>query len=386
MPITPYFENIADAIEKHLQTAEREILVAVAWFTNSKLLHALAERAQFGCKVCVIVSDDQINAAYFDEDLLRACGAKVYKKDLGQGDAIMHHKFCVIDRHTLITGSYNWSVKAEHNDENIIISTGDSITAALFVQEFENILQALGSTVQESLVVSPLLAYLRSRIKVLNAEIELLETAIINAKEIISRFELRYMIELGSLISELVHLEAKKAKEKAELTQKQQDKKAYQEAQKYAENYADSYRTAKATNIPPQVAPEIESEVNRLYRTAILKAHPDRFHNQLEKAERAHQVMIQLDKARKNKDIAALQQIIADIDNNIAFNDVPSTTDITELQNTVSFLEEKTKILRKELSTWQSHKNYLIATKPEDWQVFFDQQKQEIIKKIKSLS
>ncbi|HYN79679.1 MAG TPA: phospholipase D-like domain-containing protein [Lamprocystis sp. (in: g-proteobacteria)] len=40
----------------------------------------------------------------------------------------MHHKFCVIDRATVIIGSYNWTKRAQANDESITViaaSDGD---------------------------------------------------------------------------------------------------------------------------------------------------------------------------------------------------------------------------------------------------------------------
>jgi len=33
----------------------------------------------------------------------------------------MHNKFCVIDSKTVVTGSYNWTKKAQSNYENITI-------------------------------------------------------------------------------------------------------------------------------------------------------------------------------------------------------------------------------------------------------------------------
>ena len=48
----------------------------------------------------------------------------------------LHHKFCVIDRETVITGSYNWTYYAEtRNLENIIIfHDPDSVNA--YLKEF----------------------------------------------------------------------------------------------------------------------------------------------------------------------------------------------------------------------------------------------------------
>lgn len=64
--------------------------------------------------------------------------SKVYK--IGNGDTeLMHNKFCVIDYSTVITGSYNWSYKAENNFENVIITSNDTTLADQFISEFINI-------------------------------------------------------------------------------------------------------------------------------------------------------------------------------------------------------------------------------------------------------
>ena len=52
----------------------------------------------------------------------------------------MHYKFCIIDDKVLITGSYNWTTKAElSNKEQITISTGDTEEIRKFSDEFYKI-------------------------------------------------------------------------------------------------------------------------------------------------------------------------------------------------------------------------------------------------------
>jgi phosphatidylserine/phosphatidylglycerophosphate/cardiolipin synthase-like enzyme len=76
--------------------------------------------------------------SYFD--LLANKKASIYK--VGNGDTeLMHNKFCVIDYNTVITGSYNWSYKAENNFENIIIHSQDYELANQFVNEFKQIVK-----------------------------------------------------------------------------------------------------------------------------------------------------------------------------------------------------------------------------------------------------
>lgn len=35
----------------------------------------------------------------------------------------MHHKLAIIDGHILIIGSFNWTVKATRNNENLIVTS-----------------------------------------------------------------------------------------------------------------------------------------------------------------------------------------------------------------------------------------------------------------------
>ncbi len=51
----------------------------------------------------------------------------------------MHHKFCVMDSHTVMTGSYNWSRKAQRNFENITITDEEPTFASQYLAEFKEI-------------------------------------------------------------------------------------------------------------------------------------------------------------------------------------------------------------------------------------------------------
>jgi len=133
------FEDIADKIGEELSNAQSSIYLAVAWFTNKNLFNKLVEKANEGCAVYLMVSDDEINnQSYIEFDKLNIKQSKVYM--IGDGDNdLMHHKFCVIDHHTSITGSYNWSYKAEKNHENIIVTSDDTTLANQFIAEFNSI-------------------------------------------------------------------------------------------------------------------------------------------------------------------------------------------------------------------------------------------------------
>jgi hypothetical protein len=133
------FENIAERIQQEISKAQKSVFIAVAWFTNKNLFNELVNKAKNGCTVSLIISNDNINLnSSIDFDQLITSKSKVYK--IGNGDTeLMHNKFCVIDYSTIITGSYNWSYKAESNFENVIITSNDTALAEQFISEFNNI-------------------------------------------------------------------------------------------------------------------------------------------------------------------------------------------------------------------------------------------------------
>ena len=124
MYLQAHFQNIQQVIIDHLQDAQHEILVAVAWFTDREIFEVLCQKAQSGVHVSVALLGDDINQApgALNFHRLRNLNGKVTFLPSGSdGSPMMHHKFCVLDTTTVITGSYNWSRKAQSNDENITV-------------------------------------------------------------------------------------------------------------------------------------------------------------------------------------------------------------------------------------------------------------------------
>jgi curved DNA-binding protein CbpA len=133
------FENIAVRIESEINKAEKSVIIAVAWFTNLNLFNVLLKKAGTGCQVSVMITDDEINNnSAIDFNRLNTQYSTVHKI-VSTDKNLMHNKFCIIDCSTVITGSYNWSYKAENNHENIVINYGDLALAKQFVNEFHYI-------------------------------------------------------------------------------------------------------------------------------------------------------------------------------------------------------------------------------------------------------
>jgi len=131
------FENIEKELSATISIAEKRIFVAVAWFTNSRLLDDLALVLERNVEVKILILDDILNRNEFGLDfgILTKLGVDVRfaKKALGT----MHNKFCIIDD-MVITGSYNWTYHANNNSENILMTDEDSVVNS-YREEFDRL-------------------------------------------------------------------------------------------------------------------------------------------------------------------------------------------------------------------------------------------------------
>jgi PLD-like domain len=171
-----YFTGIKDVILEQLDAAEKNIFVAVAWFTDKDLYEKLCQKARKGLAVQVVIVDDDINNGSYgiDKQAIAKAGGKIYQVS----DALMHHKFCVIDEYVVISGSYNWTYKAANeNIENITVTQGDKNFAEQFKGEFHKILERhFGEKGQVYSDAPPDIAKISKRLEVIAKLIELEDT------------------------------------------------------------------------------------------------------------------------------------------------------------------------------------------------------------------
>jgi phosphatidylserine/phosphatidylglycerophosphate/cardiolipin synthase-like enzyme len=128
-----------EALVGAMDGARTEVLVAIFSLTRRSVTSALARAAKRGVKVEVKYdaksseeSKDMPEAIAF----LRRNKVRCAAVEFADSRAKMHHKFTVIDRRTVLTGSYNYtSTATEANRENLV--RVDSIRVAeAFAAEF----------------------------------------------------------------------------------------------------------------------------------------------------------------------------------------------------------------------------------------------------------
>lgn len=137
--VNHYTYKIQDVIQSELFNATVSIKIAVAWFTNNLLFQPLLMKLMMGVHVEIILNKDDIN--------LSACDMIDYTRFLEYGGVLrwnytktlMHEKFCIIDNRVVITGSYNWTNKAEYNHETISVFKDDASTVWFYANLFNDL-------------------------------------------------------------------------------------------------------------------------------------------------------------------------------------------------------------------------------------------------------
>jgi phosphatidylserine/phosphatidylglycerophosphate/cardiolipin synthase-like enzyme len=93
-----------------------------------------------GVKAEVVLDRSQRTEKYSSADFLAHAGVPVY---IDSAHAIAHNKVMIIDRATIITGSFNFTRAAEEkNSENLLIIKGNSS----LVERYSSITKGTGDT------------------------------------------------------------------------------------------------------------------------------------------------------------------------------------------------------------------------------------------------
>lgn len=111
----------ADAVIGVIDSAQAEILVQAYYFSSAPIGGALVEAKKRGVRVEVLLDPSQVKPAgqYCPAKFFFDAGIPVYIDSVHQ---IAHNKIMIIDRLTVVTGSYNFTRSAEErNAENLLV-------------------------------------------------------------------------------------------------------------------------------------------------------------------------------------------------------------------------------------------------------------------------
>lgn len=119
-----------EAVVKAINGANKSIFVQAYSFTNQPIAKALVEAQRRGVAVYVILDKSNRTTKYSAADFTDHFGVDTYIDDK---HAIAHNKVMIIDKETVITGSYNFTKAAESsNAENLLVIRSPQLADAYF--------------------------------------------------------------------------------------------------------------------------------------------------------------------------------------------------------------------------------------------------------------
>jgi len=442
------FERIAERIQHEIGKAQKSIFIAVAWFTNKKLFEDLVNKAKHGCTVSLIISNDIINLnSKINFDQLQTEKSKVYK--IGNGDTeLMHNKFCIIDYSTVITGSYNWSYKAESNFENVIITYNDTMLAGQFISEFHKIRKQYYPEEIKEEKVFPLnkiikrLEILKNYILLEDIEELTKETSKLDEynfntdlQEIINKVRTK---ELASAINKIksfisanqqlsiwtdAEIEALKLEikilenqlgafdnEKTELEKtisefqrrhitelgeiileilKLQKIKFKRDQIKYEEADQDEKQYKKQVEAEKEkqyfeITEEQKVELKKKFRKATFLCHPDKVCDEFKDA--SHKIFIELKQAYDTNDLIKVSQILQDLEQGSFFKSRSETVSEKDLlKAAIAKLRRQIKILETEIISIKDSEAFKTIINIEDWDNYFSRTKEKLQRELEEL-
>ncbi len=434
------FSNIADRISTELSQAESSIYIAVAWLTNRDLFNILVDKAKSGVTVQLLLSNDEINQnSSLDFSRLKIGNSVAYLVGDGKSD-LMHNKFCVIDRRVVMTGSYNWSYKAEKNNhENIVITTDDFELADQFIAQFKQIRDNYFAH-QEALEFP--VAKVIKRLEILknyviledDEDIEresrklsvyqfqqdiaqiiraLSQNAFSQAVELIDAFIKRNHqivvygeVDIAALKLEIRHLEHQLNAYDDEKTELEKtlmlfqhrhtkelgqyisrllhlrklkfvwDDEKFAEAEQDEREYHQQLEEENAKEIQT-LSEEDQKALKRAYKKASILCHPDKVAEEMK--EDATETFTKLKQAYEENNLALVQEILDDLEQGNFFKSrTASISEKEKLQLEIRRLREKIQALETEIYTIKESEEYQTISEIEDWDKYFDNIREQL--------
>lgn len=110
-----------DAIISEISRSQKTIDIAMYYLTTREIAQELVKAKDRGVSTRIVLDQSQENMSSSKSRYLIKRGFDV-KYYVGPG--LMHNKFAIIDGRSLITGSFNWTARADaENEENLLIMT-----------------------------------------------------------------------------------------------------------------------------------------------------------------------------------------------------------------------------------------------------------------------
>lgn len=129
-------DDCENAIVSCIRNAKYSVKICVFTISENVITNEIIVAKKRGVSVTIITDNDKLNDKGSDIRCLADEGIRIR---IDESSNHMHHKFCIVDKEILLTGSYNWTKSAaDRNQENILV-TEDSKMVKAYLNEYEKL-------------------------------------------------------------------------------------------------------------------------------------------------------------------------------------------------------------------------------------------------------
>jgi len=127
-------------IANMLRTCKKSLDIAIFSLSNNTLYEAVKEVWDAGCEVRIIADDECCNN--FGSDIYRLAAMGIPVKTDNSKQFHMHHKFAIIDKAVVVTGSFNWTSQAVLNNQENILFFENKGLAQQYTDEYNKLFKS----------------------------------------------------------------------------------------------------------------------------------------------------------------------------------------------------------------------------------------------------
>ncbi len=129
-------DDCENAIVSSIRNANHSVKICVFTISENVITNEIIAAKKRGVSVTIITDNDKLNDKGSDIRWLADEGVRI---KIDQSSSHMHHKFCIVDKEILLTGSYNWTKSAaDRNQENLLVTEDPKMVKA-YLNEFEKL-------------------------------------------------------------------------------------------------------------------------------------------------------------------------------------------------------------------------------------------------------
>ena len=436
-----YFNNIQATLIGELEAAKRSIYVAVAWFTDTQLFDVLIQKLQEGVSVSVVIIKDDINdKSWNDYDRITQNGGQfftisdtlmhnkfciidervvitgsynwTYKAAtqnleniiITYNDYDLSLKF--VQQFQQITGqgktpnnqvNHNRIIKRFQIIKNLLLLEDDEligsqlaklkqegtteiipkVETAIKNRHFADAIDLMDTFITESsrltVFEDPMIAALLLEIKDLEYRLLAVDNTIAEKEKILRDYTLQFNEYLGKLIEKIYKL--KKEYHYRNRQESQYSESEYQQAKQEYKEYSKQRETLSKEETHELTEAE-QKELKKAYKKAALLCHPDRAAEEFEAA--AAETFKALQNAYQSQDLAAVQEILNNVEKGIFTKGKTTTQTVEQLQQKVQLFRQKLQQKEAQLQTIENNDSYQTAINTDDWTTYFETLKTDL--------